>query len=304
VELVSYTVWGRDWFPPGWEGLRDFLCGCGLSGLELLGAGTGDRAARPPNDLVTGLHLKTPSEPTVREAAEALSRQFRVACDLEADYAVVHLNSLPVGAALPASRWPEDRAARERLHATVAWSWSGGPFLALENSFGPGARLADLDALRGFFDGLEREGIDARLVLDFGHHLLALALAGQWEGAVPCEEAALEAGIALAHTLRQAGIDVSVLHLHWPGAIPPPLGLVEQASAAYGAAATEEERSGVVDRLFESVDRHQPLSLPAVASLVAELAPEYVVHEVAAMSPAELASMLDTQRGAMRGGWA
>lgn len=304
VELVSYTVWGREWFPPGWEGLRAFLRERGLCGLELLGAGTDDPAARPPAGLVTGLHLKTPSEPLVDEAARALSSQLAVARALEADYAIVHLNGLPAGAALPPSRWPDDRSARERLRDILARSWRGSaaPFLGLENSFGPGARLADPEELRRFLDELAREGIDARLAVDFGHYLLTESLAGGWDGAMPEEDEALEAGCALARALGEAGVAVAVLHLHWPGLIPPPAWLVEEAGVEYAAADTAEERSAVVGRLFESVDRHQPLSLPATATLVAELAPQYVVHEVAAMSPVELASMLETQQGAMAGG--
>ncbi len=39
IELTNFTVWGRQWFPDGWDGLRRFCAENGLSGIELLASG-------------------------------------------------------------------------------------------------------------------------------------------------------------------------------------------------------------------------------------------------------------------------
>lgn len=302
VELVSYTVWGREWFGGGWAGLGGFLREVGLAGLELLGLGTDDPALRPPADLVVGFHAKTPSEPDAAQAARSLAPQLLRAAGLGAAYAVVHLNCLPPDAALPVTGWPSDADAERRLGETLrrAWELAECPrlALALENSFGPGPRLERPAELRGFLDGLIRDGIPAGLTVDVGHHLLALALAGRWEGRGPGEEEALGAELELADDLRAHGLAVDVLHLHWPGRLEAPAAVLEHATERYLGASDSDERRRIRGELFERLDRHQPFESAGAGSLTAALDPKYVVHEVAAMSPEELDAMLHTQRRA------
>ncbi len=305
VELVSYTVWGREWFEGGWSGLGGFLRESGLAGLELLGLGADDPTLRPPAELVVGFHAKTPSEPEADRAAGALAPQLRLAARLGAAYAVVHLNSLPPGAALPVTGWPSDAVATRRLSDTLrrAWELAGGPYLslALENSFGPGPRLERPAELGAFLECLARDGIPARLTVDVGHHLLALALAGRWQGRGPGEEEALGAGLELAGELRAHGLAVEVLHLHWPGRLAAPAAVLEHATERYVGASDSDERRRIRGELFERLDRHQPFGSPGARALVEALGPTYVVHEVAAMSPEELDAMLRAQRRATGG---
>jgi len=309
VELISYTVWGAAWFPDGWQGLKAFLDARELAGVELLISGTDDPAMRPPSGLATGVHLRLPREtdsPDRRSPAAVLAEQMRVACQLGAEYVVVHANELPRGTALLRELWEDDTSATHRIAGWVsqAYDLAGRPGMAvgLENAYGPGLRPDDPEGVAAFLNGLADGGMDAGLVLDVGHYAQHIALAGRWGGRAGTEGEVIAETRRLSQALHERAVRVAALHLHWPGPTVPPASALEEATTRYRRTPDEAERGRIVGELFETLDRHQPLSDPGVSALVAAVGPRYVVHEVAAMSLPELAGMLDTQCTALRGG--
>ena len=301
IELTNFTVWGRDWFADGWEGLRAFCGAQGIAGVELLGAGITSEVP-PPADLVHGVHLHSLGSwlplagvpvrhfgdasgryqgvATYRDLVQARVQELREVAKLEPQYVVWHGSYAPQGYAsadgetLTAEQVlsPLASLVRDVLHEFAP------PYdICFENAYGVGVGPDALGATAGFLAGLA--GLPVGIVLDIGHYLNCYR-----DLATP--EAACRELLRVGGKFRAAGIPTDVLHLHWT---PPELVPRETAAPAEAGC------------YFQQCDQHHPLAHPMLAEAVEAVAPKYVVHEMGAMSLVDHATWLTAQATAMRG---
>jgi hypothetical protein len=301
-ELTNFTVWGRDWFDDGWEGLRRFCAHHGLAGVELLASGVTPQSA-PPAELIEGVHLRSlgswlplagldvpdvsAGAPRYQEATSygelvrLRAEELRTVAQFEPWYAVWHAT---YGLA-EAAREQSGLGTAEflpRLAALVrdVVAEFRPPFtLCFENAYGASLDPADPSGVAEFLAALG--GLPAAFCLDIGHHLNRHRELSNPEAA--CRELR-----RLAEGLRGAGVETHVLHLHWT---PPELVTVD------GGPGVEEDPGDY----FARSDQHHPLSHPLLGEAVGALAPAVVVHEMGAMSLHDHDAWLTAQTAAMRG---
>lgn len=300
-ELTNFTVWGRGWFADGWPGLERFCRAHGLAGVELLASGT-DTEPLPPEALIQGVHLSSLGSwlPLVGlgvqdyatgaaryAAADSYSRLVRMRADelrtvarLAPRYAVWH-----------AAYALRDRSFEcEALTADVFLPLLAAlvqdvcdefqpPFcICFENAHGVSLEPGEPSDAAFFLRSLS--GLDVALALDIGHHLN-----NHRELATP--GAAVRELRRVACGLRDVGARTDVLHLHWtpPETVAPaPDGVVEEPGD-----------------YFARSDRHHPLCHRLLPEAVGVLRPEFVVHEMGAMSLAQHDEWLAAQTAALRG---
>lgn len=297
-ELTNFTVWGKQWFADGWQGLQRFCRRHALAGVELLASGA-DSESAPPADLIVGVHLASlgdwlslprgggaagtaPGTPPAEaccyeELVHLRAAELRAVAGFSPRYAVWHAAYTPrVGhAPLPDAEFLLRLA---RLVRDVTDEFTPPFRLCFENAYGPSLHPEDPSGVAAFLGSLQ--DLPVGLCLDLGHHLNR-----HRELATP-EAATAELG-RLAQGLGQAGLATTVLHLHWtpPALVPGDLPAAEQDPGDY----------------FARSDQHHPLCSAALAAAVAQLAPEVVVHEMGAMSLAEHDDWLARQTASLRG---
>ena len=316
IELTNFTVWGRQWFEDGWEGLRRFCAEAGLAGVELLASGATPEMA-PPLDLVRGVHLRSLGSwlplaglevadfvdgdrryaacTTYRQLVETRADELRQVAALAPDYAVWHGAYAPVYAggdghlSLSAGQFLEHLAGLVRDVCSVYRP----PYrLLFENAYGVGIGPAAADETVAFLGHLT--DLPVGLVLDIGHHL-------NTRRDLDTPRAACAELKRVAQAWRRRGLRADALHLHWtpPQVVPPQS--PEQAMRDFAARKDAAARADVVSVYFERSDRHFPLDHPDLAEAVESLAPDYVVHEMGALSLDDHRTWLARQTAAMRG---
>ncbi len=300
IELTNFTVWGRQWFADGWEGLRRFCSEQEIHGIELLATGATAETA-PPADLIAGVHLRSLGSwlplvglqvPCYGEAGRRYQAvadyselvrlradELRRAAFCEPAYAVWHANyALAPDTPRPAQT-PGNEGFLEllsRLVRDVLGEYEPPFALVFENAYGIGLDPEESGTAAGFVRSLGKA--DAGLCLDTGHHLNRLRQIGR-------EDAACRELLRIAAGLERNGAQARVVHLHWtpPQMVPPQDGGTEPGD------------------FFAAGDQHRPLTDPHVAQVISALAPKYLVHEMGAMSLAEHAAWLRAQSAAARG---
>jgi len=300
IELTNFTVWGRQWFDDGWEGLRRFCAEQGIAGIELLGSGaTLDTA--PPTDLITGVHLRSLGSwlplagvpvpcygQAARRYAEAQSysdlvhlraRELRDVSVFEPGYVVWHGNyALDPGLAAPAQA-PDNAGFLEllsRLVRDVLDAYSPPFTICFENAYGTGLDPEECGTTADFLRSLGKAPVGT--VLDTGHHLNRHRQIGR-------EDLACRELLRIAACMERSGVLPRVVHLHWT---PPQL-----------VPASREVLDA--DEFFAGGDQHRPLTDPRVSQVIEALAPNYLVHELGAMSLGDHSTWLRAQAGAARG---
>jgi sugar phosphate isomerase/epimerase len=303
MELTNFTVWGREWFTDGWEGLRRFCAAHGLAGVELLANGAAEDCA-PPRELIQGVHLRSLGSwlPLVgthvpnyghggeryaqvrsyRELVAARLAELQEVAVFGPEYVIWHATYTPVPQVFGGPVQLDNAtflAHLAELVADVCERWKPPFRICFENAWGVGLEFDPAEVAAGFLQSLD--GLPVGLALDIGHHLHTRPHLSTPEQA--CEELR-----RLAAGLQSAGIAVEVLHLHWtPPALKP--AMLPDAEAAPADA----------DVFFPQQDQHRPLESPALEGAVAALAPRIVVHEMGAMSLAEHDEWLRRQRKAL-----
>lgn len=303
MELTNFTVWGREWFADGWEGLRRFCADHCLAGVELLASGASVGNAPPP-ELIRGIHLRSLGSwlPLVgldvpnygaggRRYAQAASyaqlvaervAELREAATFLPQYVVWHACYTPMPQVFGGPRQLESESFLRhlaRLVTDVCDAWNPPFRICLENAWGVGLDFGNPEAAAEFLQSMQ--GLPVGLTLDIGHHLNARPHLATAEDA--CAELT-----RVAAGLWRVGAGVEVLHLHWtpPQLRPPGLPAPDEAPAD-------------ADLFFPLQDQHRPLECPDLRQAVAAVAPKVVVHEMGAMSLAQHDEWLRRQRAAM-----
>ncbi len=302
LQLTNFTVWGREWFPDGWDGLARLCRTHHLAGIELLGSGATPHTAPPPA-LVRGVHLSSMGSwlrhvgldvadfgagASRYAAAASYSELVRLRADelgrsawLRPDYVVWHGSYAPFPQVfggphqLDAEQFITHLAALIRAvldEAAPAFS------VYLENAFGLGVDYEHPDHVAALMDALR--GYPVGLVLDTGHYL-------NRHRELTDEPAACAALARLAGDLHHRGIVIDAVHLHWtPPALVPGDALAHVQALAHSEF-TADERSQAASALFEQCDQHRPFRSAAVRQAIDALAPKVIVHELGAMSLSE-----------------
>ena len=316
IELTNFTVWGRQWFEDGWDGLRAFCAEHGIAGVELLASGATQESA-PPCDLIHGIHLRrlgswlrltgletegfgagSPGYAAAESYGELVAlraEELRQAAIFEPQYVVWHASHPLLSQVLGESVLVSNAQFLEllaRLVRDVLATYQPPCKVCFENCFGVGLAFDDLGAIRGFLDALA--GLPVGLVLDIGHHL-------NLHREIASPQAACEELLRIAHALTDCGIAVEALHLHWtpPDIVPPDAW--ERVRSRCLDATDGEDCAAAASEFFEQCDRHYPLSHPLLQQAVGALKPNYVVHELGAMSLSDHALWLSVQCSALRG---
>lgn len=305
MELTNFTVWGRDWFADGWEGLRSFCAEHGLAGVELLCSGA-DADSAPPSELIRGVHLRSlgswlpltglavPNYGTggsryaratsYAELVAARAAELQEAAAFAPDYVIWHASYTPMPQMFggPVQLDSETFLARlARLVADVCEAWNPPFRICFENAWGVGLNFDAPEAAAAFLEDMR--GLPVGLTLDLGHHVSVRP------HLTTAEEACAELP-RIAAGLASAGASVEVLHLHWTPPALKPEGLPDPDAAPADAA-----------DFFAQQDQHRPLECPDLQQAVRVLAPKVVVHEMGAMSLAQHDDWLRRQRAAMHG---
>ena len=316
IELTNFTVWGRQWFDDDWDGLRRLCAEAGLAGVELLASGATAETA-PPLDLVRGVHLRSLGSwlplvgveiaefangarryaacATYDQLVETRADELRQVAALAPDYAVWHGVYAPL---LPRGDGHRSLSARQFLEYLAGLvrdvcSLYRPPYrLLFENAYGVGIGPAALDETATFLARLS--DLPVGLVLDIGHHL-------NTRRDLDTPRAACAELKRVAQVWRQVGVKADGLHLHWtpPQVVPPQS--PEEVMRAVAARRDAAGRAEVASVFFERSDRHFPLDHPDLAEAVESLAPDYVVHEMGALSLDDHRAWLSRQTAAMRG---
>jgi len=317
VELTNWTVWGKSWFEDGWEGLRRFCQAHGIAGLELLASGVSEDTS-PPGELVRGVHLRSIGNwlplkgVNLREFGHGAERyanldgyetlvglraeELRQLARLEPDYAIWHANFAPfpeVFTGTPVLSGPEFLGLLAQLVIDVLSEYNPPFSVCFENCFGVGLNFDEIDTAKAFLDAME--GLPVGLCLDTGHYLNA-----HRELANP--QVACERLLHVAEGLRGQGVPVQVVHLHWTDPERVPADIWQTAGSLVRDAVPSPEFARQVSGFFLQCDQHRPLCHPLVGQLLDRLGPNYVVHEMGAMSLQDHSAWLSAQAGALRGG--
>jgi hypothetical protein len=301
--LTNFTVWGKSWFADGWCGLYRFCAEHGLAGIELLASGATLETA-PPSELIGGVHLRSlgswlplagvavtnfgeGSQRYARaesyvELVKLRAQELREVAVFEPQYAVWHACYTPIPqvfggpVALTSEQFLPYLA---QLVRDVLEEYRPSFTVCFENAWGVGLDYDDLGTLQGFAGALA--DLPVGFVLDLGHHLNVRRHLST--PAAACEE--LE---SIAEGMARTGLPVEVLHLHWT---PPEL------------PKSSEDGSPPADPtdFFADQDQHRPLVHTKLPQAVRRLHPQWVVHELGAMSLADHDEWLRLQAGALRG---
>ncbi len=304
----------------GWEGLRDDCAALGLQGVEGIWGGADIPSDFPP-DLLVGYHLtfypdwldiyredwtallwKFGSRDAVRrfyggEGPEVLLRLYRAdlerAAALGARYVVFHVTDVSIEEGytyrwLHSNREVIDAAAELAGRLLAGREW---PFAFLvENQWWPGFTFTEPEETARLLEAVRypRTGI----LLDTGHLMNANpALATEAEGLRFIGEM-LDRHGPLCRRIQ--GVH---LHQSLSGAyVRAHTGFLPPLPADYGA------RYGVSYGHIQRIDRHEPWTHPAVAGLVARIAPQYLTHELAASGRAARRRAVQTQLETLRRG--
>ena len=297
-ELTNFTVWGKQWFEDGWEGLERFCDRHALVGVELLASGA-DLASAPPTHRIEGVHLSslgswlplvgieaedycTGTGPVARaDSYEDLVRlradELRAVAEFAPRYAVWHAAYTPTDSHRPVTTG-EFLQHLSTLVRDVTSEFRPPFQICFENAYGVSWQPDEPAPLLAFLEALS--DLPAGVCLDIGHHL-------NRHRELTTPEAAVGELYRLANGLRQAGVCTTVLHLHWtpPELVPAMLPGAEQDPGDF----------------FARSDQHHPLCATALPEAVAQLAPEVVVHEMGAMSLEVHENWLAIQTSALRG---
>jgi sugar phosphate isomerase/epimerase len=305
MELTNFTVWGRDWFADGWEGLRRFCAAHGLSGVELLASGATVETAPPP-ELIGGVHLRSlgtwlplvgvdvpnygagssryARAKTYAELVAARVTELQEAAVFAPEYVIWHACYTPIPQMFGGPQQLDGESFLmhlARLVADVCDAWNPPFRICFENAWGVGLDFGAPEAAARFAESMR--GLPVGLTLDLGHHL---NVRPQFSTA---QEASGELA-RIAAALAAAGAAVEVLHLHWTPPALKPAGLPDP----HGAPADAVE-------FYALQDQHRPLESPDLQQAVGALAPKVVVHEMGAMSLAQHDDWLRRQRAALHG---
>ena len=302
LELTNFTVWGKQWFTDGWEGLRAFCEAHGLAGVELLGAGLATELP-PPAELVHGVHLLSLGSwlplaglpvqdfgdasgryaelDNYEALVEARAAELRAAAVLEPEYVVWHGSYAPDKQRLPGGRGflttPRILSTLGALVRDVFAEYTPPFRVCFENAYGFGVGPDAVEATGEFLGNLA--DFPVGLVLDVGHHL-------NRDRDIATPEAACRELLRVGQEFAAGGVAVDVLHLHWtpPELVPEDLAPGSDAGC-----------------FFEQCDQHRPLAHPLLAEAVGAVGPQIVVHEMGAMSLEDHSAWLTEQTTAMRG---
>lgn len=316
VELTNFTVWGRQWFGDGWNGLRTFCAEAGLAGIELLASGATPETA-PPVDLIRGIHLRSLGSwlplvgvdvpdfgagsnryaacETYARLVETRADELRQLAVFDPDYVVWHGVYAPFPflvsgrPRISAGHFLEHLA---KLVRDVCSEYRPPCRLLFENAFGVGVGPAAMDETATFLD--ELGDLPVGLVLDIGHHL-------NTRRDIESSQDACHELLRLAESWCRHGLAAEVLHLHWtpPHEVAPQL--TEEAVRDFASQAESTQREAVASSFFARSDRHLPLDGPRLAAAVGALSPAYVVHEMGALSLDDHRLWLMRQAKAIRG---
>ena len=166
-----------------------------------------------------------------------------------------------------------------------------GPELLLENLWWPGLTMTD-PALTGRLLG-RVECPKKGLMLDTGHLMNAnQGLATEREG-VEYIHRMLDAHGSLCRYIRG---------LHFHQSLSGAYVKAHTGAVPLGLPADSVEQYGVNYRHIQKIDRHQPWTVPACASIVERLSPAYLTHELAADSAAARREATLRQRRALAEG--
>lgn len=317
VELTNFTVWGRGWFEDGWEGLRGFCVRHEIRGIELLAAGANVDTA-PPSDLIFGVHLRSmgswlplagvdvegfgvgaaryAAAETYGELVRTRAAELAQVAELGPEYAVWHGSYAPFPQVLDGSAQlthMEHLEVLARLTHDVLAEYEPPFRVCFENSFGVGLSLDEPDMVRWFVERLA--GLPVGIAADIGHHLNTRRDIASPDEA--CRELSRVAG-----NLRERGVRLDVLHLHWtpPSLVPPDI--EDETRRRCLSLERADERAAAASALYEQADQHRPLASDLLAEAVADAAPEWVVHELGAMTLEDHAAWLSLQAASMRRG--
>ncbi|MCE5219039.1 hypothetical protein LLH03_18645 [bacterium] len=301
--LTNFTVWGKSWFADGWCGLDRFCREHGLAGIELLASGATPEAA-PPSELIGGVHLRSlgswlplagvaatnfgeGSQRYARaesygELVRLRAQELREAAVFEPQYAVWHACYTPVPQVFggPVTLTSEQfLPLLARLVRDVLEEYRPSFPVCFENAWGVGLDYSDLDTLQAFAAALS--DLPVGLVLDLGHHLNVRRHIST--PAAACEELG-----RIAEGAERKGLSVEVLHLHWT---PP-----EAPKSSEDGPPPDDPTA-----FFADQDQHRPLVDAKLPQAVQRLHPQWVVHELGAMSLEDHDAGLRLQAGALRG---
>lgn len=305
----------------GGEGLRAELKETGCQGVEAIWA----QEPIPedfPRELAVGYHLtfftdwldlyredrgmlleKYGSLEEVRRfygglGAEFLMETYRAdlarARKLGVRYVVFHVSDVSIEEGYT-YRWRHSSeevvdAAAEVVNALLGKEEAGLDFL-LENLWWPGLTMTDPDLTERLLEGIRSPS--KGIMLDTGHLMNTnTGLASQQEG-IAYIHRMLDAHGGLCRHIR--GIH---LHQSLSGAY------VRGHTGAVPANLPQDclEQYGVNYRHIQKIDRHQPWTAPEAASIVERLRPDYLTHELAAVSAGERRNAIIRQRKTVRTG--
>lgn len=321
LELINLAyeqqTW-QSWFGGSADRLRAWLAQSGCAGLEIIYGGTG-RLARFPQDLTPGYHLMFYTDwlDFWRQDAKALTEKFgtpavwqefyqaadrdgllahfkadlRRAEQAGAKYVVFHVSDVSF-AETYTYKWRHTdaeiiAAAAEFINAMLDGEDHQFDFL-LENLPWPGLRFTDYKLTERLLENVHypKKG----LLLDFGHLMCTdLTLQTEADAARYIRRRLQEHGelcryIKGVHLHRSLSGDFVRGFLHDP--LPLPAGDVyQQFKQAY--------------HHILQIDRHEPCQTGAMADVLAEIDPKYLVHELAAPGAAEKLAFVQQQRRAL-----
>lgn len=230
--------------------------------------------------------------------AEFLMETYRAdlarAQELGAKYVVFHVSDVSIEEGYT-YRWRHSSeevidAAAEVVNALLGKEGAGLDFL-LENLWWPGLTMTDPDLTGRLLEGIRSPG--KGIMLDTGHLMNTNTdLVSQQEG-VAYIHRMLDVHGSLCRYIRGVHLHQSLSGAYvrgHTGAVPS--GLPRDCLEQYG----------VNYRHIQKIDCHQPWTAPEAASIVERLQPDYLTHELAAVSPGARRNAIIRQREAVRTG--
>lgn len=165
--------------------------------------------------------------------------------------------------------------------------------LLIENLFVPGMTLISSAETGLLFDLIEYE--NKGIMLDTGHLMAALRLAGQLEQ--PNEYAAAAAIKSVLDAHGELKSKIKGIHLHRCALTMP----LEKYTAPLEPLADFNQRSEQSYARILALDTHSPLETAAMRSIIDYIAPSYIVHEISAASPQAKAQAIKKQLRSLYG---